>query len=88
MLGGGLIRSDVPTMLYIIFKTIKPATSVSVYNLKYEIYKATIANFGNNVKYLLGDMYSDYSIIIIQVEQIEIEDMHFQAQGCFGMEGI
>ena len=71
MLGGGLIRSDGPTMLYIIFKTIKPATSVSVYDLKYEIYKATIANFGNNVKYLLSDMYSNYSIIIDKVKRHE-----------------
>ena len=50
---GGLIRNDVTTMLYLIFKIINPATRIFVSNLKYEIEKSTIAKFLNNVKNLL-----------------------------------
>ena len=45
-------------------KIINPATSIGVSNLKDEIEKATLSKFGNNVKDLLCDMSSNYSIII------------------------
>ena len=46
-------------MIYLIFKNIDPATRIGVSNLKYEIEKATLAKFVNNVKYLLGDVSSN-----------------------------
>ena len=58
-------------MLYLLFKSTNPATSIGISNLKYEIDKATLANFGNNVKYLLDNMSSNYSIIIVRVERHE-----------------
>ena len=61
---GGLIRNDITTIIYLLFKTIKPSTRIGVYNLKYEIEKSTLANFGNNVKELPDEMSSNYSIII------------------------
>ena len=45
-----------PTILYLLLKSIKPATIIGVSNLKYEIDKAILANFGSNVKDLLDDM--------------------------------
>ena len=51
-------------MLYLILKSINPVTSIVVSELKDEIEKATLAKFLNNVKYLLDDMSSNYSIII------------------------
>ena len=59
---GGLKRKHGPTMIYLIFKGIIPATMIG--NLKYEIEISTLAKFEKNVKYLLDDMYSNYSIII------------------------
>ena len=58
-------------MLDLIFKIIKPATRIGVSNLKYEIEKANLAKFGNNVKYLLDDISSNYSIIIDKREPHE-----------------
>ena len=52
------------TMLYLLFKSINLATRIGVSNLKHEIEKSTLANFGNNVKYLLSNMSSNYTIII------------------------
>ena len=51
-------------MLYLLFKIINPDTRIGVSNLKYEIKKSNIAKFGNNVKELLDEMSSNYSIII------------------------
>ena len=51
-------------MHYLLFKIINLATRIDVSNLKYEVDKATLTNFGNNVKYLHDDMSSNYSIII------------------------
>ena len=42
---GGIIRNDGPTMLYLLFKTINPDTSISVSNLKDEIDKANLTKF-------------------------------------------
>ena len=53
---GGLINSDVPTMLYLLLKTIKLDTRVGFSNMKYKIEKATQANFCNNVKNTFDDM--------------------------------
>ena len=61
---GGLIRNDEPNMLDFIFKIINPDTSIATSNLKDEIVKTTISKLGNNIKYLLDDMYSNYTIII------------------------
>ena len=46
----GLISNDGYNMIYLIFKKTKPATSIGVSKLKYEIYKSTLTKFGNNVK--------------------------------------
>ena len=51
-------------MFYLIFKIINPATRIGVSNLKDEIEKSTLAKFGNNLKDLLDDISSNYSIII------------------------
>ena len=40
-------------MIYLLFKSINPDTSIGVSSLKYEIDKSTIVKFGNNVKYIL-----------------------------------
>ena len=49
-------------MIYILFKIINPDKSIGVYNLKDEIEKSTLAKFGNNIKYIIDDMSSNYSI--------------------------
>ena len=67
----GLIRKYGPTMLYPIFKSINPDTSIGVSNLKYEIEKSTLSKFGNNVKDLLGAISSNYSILIDKGEHHE-----------------
>ena len=51
-------------MLYIIFKSINSDTRIGDSKLKDETEKETLAKFGNNVKYLLGDMSSNYSTIL------------------------
>ena len=58
-------------MIYLLFKSINLYISINVSNLKYEIEKTTLANFGNNVKELLDDMFSNYSIVIDKVERHE-----------------
>ena len=55
-------------MLYFIFNNTKPATSICVSNLKDEIENATLANFRDNVKYLINKMSSNYFIIIDKLE--------------------
>ena len=54
-------------MLYLIFKSINPYTRIGVSNIKDKVYKATIGKFGNNLKDILDDMSSNYSIIIDKV---------------------
>ena len=61
---GGLISNDGPTIIYLIFKTIKPDKCIGVSNLKYEIDKATLDKFLNNVKELIYEISSNYSIVI------------------------
>ena len=58
-------------MIYLILKSIKQAPIIVVYNLKYLIEKSTLTKFGNNVKDLFDDMYSNYSIIIYKGERYE-----------------
>ena len=41
-----------------------PDIRIIVSNIRYEIDKTNIAKLGNNVKYLLDWMYSNYTIII------------------------
>ena len=53
-----------PNILYLLLKSINTDKSIGVSNLKYEIEKSTLDKFGNNVKYLLYDTSSNYSIII------------------------
>ena len=64
---GFIISNDVPTMIYLLLKIINPSTRICVSNLKYEIDKSTLSQFGNNVKDLLDGMPSNYSIIIDRV---------------------
>ena len=68
---GRLIRNDGPNILYLIFKIINSATSIGVSNLKYEIEKATLANFGGKIKDLLYDMSLNDSILLDKGERRE-----------------
>ena len=45
-------------------RSINPYTRIGVYNLKYEIEKATLDKFGNNVKDIIHDTFEKDSIII------------------------
>ena len=70
-------------MIYLIFKSINPATRISISNIKDEIEKQTIAKFGNNVIDILDDMSSNYSIILDQGELHEYYvrlGLYFQVQ--------
>ena len=58
-------------MLYLVVKSINPATSIVVSNLKYDIEKSILAKFGNNVKDLFDYMFLYYSIILDIGEQHE-----------------
>ena len=58
-------------MLYLLFKNISPATKIGVSDIKDEIDKANLNKFFNNVKYLLDDMSSNYSIVIDKGEHNE-----------------
>ena len=60
----GVTRNYGPTMLYLLIKRINPDTRIGASKLKDEIEGSTIDKFGNNVKYLLYDMFSNYSLII------------------------
>ena len=51
-------------MPYLLFKILNPYTRIGVSNPKYKIEKPDIYKFGSNVKNLLDEMYSNYSIII------------------------
>ena len=53
-------------MIDFIFKRINPDTSIATSNMKDEIMKTTISKLGNNIKYLIDDMYSNYTIITHQ----------------------
>ena len=55
----GIISNDGTTSIYLILGITNPATRIVVSNLKYEIEKATIAKFLNNVKDLLDYMSSN-----------------------------
>ena len=61
-------------MIYLLFKSINPDKSIGVSNLKDEIEKSTLAKFGNNIKDLLDDMSSNYSINIDIVESHDDSD--------------
>ena len=52
---GGIIRSDVTTITYLLLKSINSATNIGFSNLFF-LWKATLAKSGNNVKDLLDDM--------------------------------
>ena len=53
-------------MIYLLFKIINPYTRIDVSNIKDEIEKSTLANFGNNVKDLLDDMSSNTLSLLIK----------------------
>ena len=53
---GGIIINDGPNMFYFLFKIIIPATRIGASHINYEIIKTKLAKFGNNIKYLLGEM--------------------------------
>ena len=46
-------------MLWLILKIINTYTRIGVSNINYETEKATLAKFGNDVKDLLGEIYSN-----------------------------
>ena len=47
-------------MIYLLFRRIDPDSRIGVSNLKYGIEKETLVKFGNNIKYFLADMSSNY----------------------------
>ena len=51
-------------MIDILLKRINQATIIGVSNLKYEIEKATLVKYGNNIKYILDKMSSNLNMII------------------------
>ena len=61
---GGLIRTNVPMMLYLTFKSINPKTRIGISNPKEKIERATISKIGNNMTDILDEIYSNYTIII------------------------
>ena len=63
-------------MLYLLFKIINLATTISFPKLKDEIEKSTLAKFGNDVNDLLDDMSSNYSIIVDKIELHEDYIIH------------
>ena len=73
---GGIISIYIPTMIYLLFKIINTSTRIGVSNLKYETDKATLAKFGNNVKYIPDYMYYNYTIIIDKGEHHEYYIRH------------
>ena len=58
-------------MLFLIFKIINPDTRIVVSYLRNEIEESTLANFVNNVKYILDHMSSNYSSILDKGERHE-----------------
>ena len=68
---GGLINNDGPAMIYLLFKIINTDKSIGVSNLKYEIEKANLANFGEKIKDLLYDMSLNDSILLDKGERRE-----------------
>ena len=58
-------------MIYLLLKRINPDRRIYASNLKDKIDKSTLDKFGNNVKELLDDMFSNYSIVIDKVERHE-----------------
>ena len=60
----GLISNYGPTMVYLIFKSINLYISIGVLNLKDEIDKSTPDKFVSNVKDLLDEISSNYSIML------------------------
>ena len=63
-----LISNYGPTMIYILFKSINPNTRIGISTLKYEIKKANLSKFVNNLKDLLDEISSNYTIIIYHRE--------------------
>ena len=58
------MSNDGPNILYLILKIINPYTRIGVSNIKYEIEKSTLYKYGNDSKYILDDISSNYTIII------------------------
>ena len=58
-------------MIYLLFKSINPDKSIGVSNLKDEIDKVTLSKFVKNIKDLLDDMSSNYSINVDTEERHE-----------------
>ena len=58
-------------MIYLLLKSINPDKSIGVSNLKDEIDKVTLSKFVNNIKDLLDDMSSNYSINVDTGERHE-----------------
>ena len=61
------IKSDLP-----FFKIISPATSIGVSNLMDETDKVTLANLGDNVKYIFDDMSSNILSLLIKENDTRI----------------
>ena len=56
---GGLIRNDGPTMIYLLFKIINPATQIDISNLKEETERSTISKFVNHIKDIIDRIHSN-----------------------------
>ena len=53
----GLIRTDEPTILHLLFKNISIKTIIGVSNFKKKIEKEKLTKFANNSKYILDYMH-------------------------------
>ena len=71
-------------MIYLIFKSINLDTRIGVSNLKDKIKKSTLTKFGNNIKDLIDDMSSNYSIIVDKVNLRENYVRQFLGIYCQG----
>ena len=56
--------TDVPTVVYLIFRSIDNVTIIGASNLKDDIEKATILWFGKNLRNILDYMLANNTIII------------------------
>ena len=60
------LRFDGPTMLWIIFNTIKPSTTIGLENYKLKIEKARMNRYNHNVVDMLDEIEEAYNTIVRQ----------------------
>ena len=61
---GGIIWTGGTTVIYLLFNIINTSTCIGISNLKDNIQKSILSKFRNNIKDILDNMSSNYTIII------------------------